>query len=134
MNKYILLRYFYLVLLVPVFFSCHQNPTVSGEAKLPEKLLIFGIDAAAWNVVDPLIDAGYLPTIQSLADRGMKCRLKTLQPTVSVMLWTTIATGMFPDKHGIDNWLSEGTDTSGQLAITSNLRPHQDQRIHLYTT
>jgi len=94
----------------------------SNLAGGPEKLLIFGIDAVAWNVLIPLCQKGYLPNIAAVIESGYSTNLKTLNPTVSVILWTTIATGQLPEHHGISNWLSEGIDTSGQLAITSDRR------------
>ncbi len=119
-NKQKFISYFLLILSVCAL-SC-KKPEPTPLVNAPERLLIFGIDAVSWEVLQPLCDAGYLPEIQKLISEGTSCRLKTLDPTVSVMLWTTIATGVMPEKHGISNWLSEGSDTSGQLAITSNLR------------
>ncbi|MBN1356359.1 alkaline phosphatase family protein [bacterium] len=115
----------YRVLLVTWIWlaGCTQiSPGDRQDPQLPEKLLIFGMDAASWRVMDPICEKGYLPTIRGLIDRGTKKDLETLTPTVSVMLWTTIATGMYPEKHGIKSWLVEGADTSGQLAITSDYR------------
>jgi len=92
------------------------------EKKSPDKILVFGLDAAAWDVLVPLCEKGFLPNISNVMNSGFSARMKTLNPTVSVMLWTTIATGLLPEHHGINNWLSEGIDTSGQLAITSDRR------------
>jgi predicted AlkP superfamily phosphohydrolase/phosphomutase len=115
-----------LFLLLISFVQCSgcRTKDFTGEKPeiLPEKLLVFGIDAASWVVLDPIIKAGHLPTIEKLIENGTKKSLETLSPTVSVMLWTTIATGMKPEKHGIKSWLVEGADTSGQLAITSEFR------------
>ncbi|HPQ40730.1 MAG TPA: alkaline phosphatase family protein, partial [bacterium] len=88
----------------------------------PSRLLLFGLDAAGWDVLKPMCRQGYLPNISRAMENGIAADMKTLDPTVSVMLWTTIATGMLPENHGISNWLSEGMDTSGQLAITSDRR------------
>ncbi len=104
------------------FSSCHTSIKKPERPKAPEKVLIFGIDAAAWKILEPLCQAGHTPTIKMLMDQGAYCDLITLHPTVSVMLWTTIATGMLPEHHGIESWLVQGSDTSGQLAITSNYR------------
>ncbi|MBN1296124.1 alkaline phosphatase family protein [bacterium] len=102
--------------------STHYFVPRDASESTPSKLLLFGIDAAAWNVVKPLCDQGFLPHIQAALTTGYAADMETLDPTVSVMLWTTIATGMLPENHGINNWLSEGMDTSGQLAITSDRR------------
>lgn len=93
-----------------------------GSPHAPSKFLLFGLDAAAWDVVLPLCQRGLMPTISGLMETGVSAQMKTLDPTVSVMLWTTIATGMLPEHHGINNWLSESMDSSGQLAITSDRR------------
>ena len=74
---------------------------VGTRPKLVERLFIFGIDGATWRFLDPLIKAGKLPTISRLAESGVRARLKTLEPTVSPAIWTTIATGTLPQKHGI---------------------------------
>ncbi len=42
-----------------------------------------------------------MPALQSLVDQGIMGNLATLDPPFSPMLWTTIATGVRPDKHGI---------------------------------
>ncbi|MBN1879991.1 alkaline phosphatase family protein [bacterium] len=88
----------------------------------PQKLLIFGIDAVGWDILLPLIQSGDMPNFKRVFDSGAAARMKTLEPTVSVMLWTTIATGTLPEKHGINNWLMESADSSGQQAITSDKR------------
>ncbi len=113
--------YVWVVLIAAFFPGCRQTDApIAADA--PERLLVFGMDAVGWDVLRPLCEAGHLPTMDRLIRNGSAARLKTLYPTVSVMLWTTIATGMLPENHGISNWLSEGADSSGQLAITSNLR------------
>ncbi|MBU0487747.1 MAG: alkaline phosphatase family protein [Bacteroidetes bacterium] len=65
------------------------------------KLLLIGWDAADWKVINPLLDAGELPALESLINRGVIGNLSSLDPPYSPMLWTTIATGKRPDKHGI---------------------------------
>jgi len=102
--------------------GCGQRTQNLPRVTSPEKVLIFGVDAAGWDVLYPLCQDGFLPNFQRLIKTGIKANLKTLEPTVSVMLWTTIATGRLPENHGIKSWLMEGSDTSGQLAITSHFR------------
>jgi hypothetical protein len=51
--------------------------------------------------MDPLLDAGRLPNLAELIARGARAELTTLEPTVSPAVWTTIATGFLPDRHGI---------------------------------
>lgn len=108
-------------LLLPGTQSYYKKSRQSSESA-PRKLLLFGIDAVGWDILLPLIHSGELPNLQKIYETGTKAHMKTLYPTVSVMLWTTIATGVLPEKHGIDNWLVESADSSGQQAITSDRR------------
>ena len=76
--------------------------TQSGNRQLnSHRLLLVGWDAADWNVINPLIADGKMPALAGLIDRGVSGDLETLYPALSPMLWTSIATGKRPYKHGI---------------------------------
>ena len=66
-----------------------------------EKVLLIGWDAADWNVINPLMDSGEMPNMESLVNTGVMGNLSTLYPELSPMLWTSIATGKRAFKHGI---------------------------------
>ena len=36
------------------------------------RVLVVGLDGANWTIVDPLIDAGYLPTLGGLVEAGAR--------------------------------------------------------------
>ncbi|PIN73338.1 hypothetical protein COV20_03850 [Candidatus Woesearchaeota archaeon CG10_big_fil_rev_8_21_14_0_10_45_16] len=65
------------------------------------KIVLIGIDAATWTVIDPLLKDGKLPSISSLIENGVRAPLKSLQGYKSPALWTSIATGKTPEKHSI---------------------------------
>ena len=69
------------------------------------KIALIGIDGAWWKVIDDLTPEGKLPNIQRLLENGVRGELKTLYPTFSAMIWTSIATGKLPQKHGINSFL-----------------------------
>ena len=69
--------------------------------RLAKRLLLIGWDAADWEVIDPLIEAGQMPALAGLIGRGVRGNLATLDPPFSPMLWTSIATGKTADKHGV---------------------------------
>ena len=86
-----------------------------GE-RLAKKVLLVGWDAADWKVITPLLDAGKMPALESIINRGVMGNLLTLEPPLSPMLWTSIATGTRADKHGILGFTEP--DPSG-----TNIRP-----------
>ncbi|MFZ4740897.1 MAG: alkaline phosphatase family protein [Bacteroidales bacterium] len=68
---------------------------------IAKKVLLIGWDAADWNVINPLMDAGEMPALEKLVNNGVIGNILTLNPPLSPMLWTSIATGVKADKHGI---------------------------------
>ena len=76
-----------------------------------KKVLLIGWDAADWKVINPLIEAGEMPALEGLINEGVMGNLATLEPSFSPMLWTSIATGMRPHKHGVLGFVEP--DSSG---------------------
>jgi len=68
---------------------------------MTRKLLLIGWDAADWKTINRLVDAGQMPIMKGLIEHGSMGNLTTLHPVLSPMLWTSIATGKRPFKHGI---------------------------------
>lgn len=87
-----------------------------------KKLLIVGWDAADWKIIDPLFELGALPHLRALVDRGIRADLSTLDPMLSPLLWTSIATGKTPDKHGILNFIEPDPEGGGLRPATSTTR------------
>ena len=86
------------------------------------KLLLIGWDAADWKVIDPLIAQGKMPALKSLIDKGVYGKIQTLDPPLSPMLWTSMATGFRADKHGIGGFVEPNPDGTGLRPVTSTSR------------
>lgn len=87
---------------------------------LIRRVLLIGWDAADWKAITPLVDAGKMPNLASLLDAGVCGNLATLQPVLSPMLWTSIATGKRAYKHGIHGF-SEPDPVTGGIRPVTNL-------------
>lgn len=87
------------------------------------RVLLVGWDAADWKMIHPLMDAGKMPALKGLIDCGVMGNLATLSPAYSPMLWTSIATGKRPYKHGIHGF-SEVDPTSGEVRPISGASRH----------
>lgn len=65
------------------------------------KTVIFGLDGADFNMIDPWLDQGHLPTLKNLIERGGRTKLESCVPATTPPAWTSLTTGMNPGKHGI---------------------------------
>ena len=72
--------------------------------------MLIGWDAADWNSMYPLLQQGKMPALAELLSVGVHANLATLDPPISPMLWTSIATSSWPSAHGIHGFteLHEG--------------------------
>ncbi len=86
------------------------------------KLLVIGWDAADWKSINPLIDRGLMPNLEKLINEGVMGNIATLDPPLSPMLWTSIATGKRPFKHGILGFTEPKTDGSGVQPVLNTSR------------
>ncbi|MBI3846726.1 MAG: alkaline phosphatase family protein, partial [Planctomycetes bacterium] len=75
-----------------------------GRSSKPHVLFV-GIDGATWDVMTPMIERGELPNFKALIERGVASPLRTFQPSLSPIIWTSIATGKTMDKHGITSFV-----------------------------
>lgn len=92
---------------------------MQAKNKLAKKLLLIGWDAADWNIINPLMDAGLMPALESLINKGVMGNLATLDPPLSPMLWTSIATGHRATKHGVLGFTEASDDEKGIKPISS---------------
>ncbi len=91
-------------------------------ARTAKRLLIVGWDAADWILINRLIAAGKMPVLRGLIDGGSRADLGTLEPKLSPLLWSSIATGKTADKHGILNFVEPKPDGSGLRVSSSTSR------------
>ena len=91
-----------------------------GAGHLKRRVLLIGWDAADWKVITPLIDAGKMPNLAELIEQGVCGNIATLQPVLSPILWTSVATGKRAYKHGIHGF-SEPDPLTGGIRPVTNL-------------
>ena len=82
------------------------------------RVLLIGWDAADWKVIRPLLAAGQMPNVARLMKAGVHGNIATLYPALSPMLWTSIATGKRPFKHGIHGFSEPLPDGSGVRPVS----------------
>jgi hypothetical protein len=105
-------RRFVIVVAVSVVLSAalYFARAPSRSWKVSPKLLSLCIDGATWTVIDPLIDAGRMPNLSRLKSEGTAAVLLSEEPMYSLVAWTTIGTGVHPQKHGIQTFYDTQDD------------------------
>ena len=86
------------------------------ESIEPGPVVLLGVDGGSWNAIRELWDRGQLPHLRALAERGVSAQLQPVA-SASPVIWTSIATGVRPSRHGIQGFTVR-TD-SGEIPVSS---------------
>jgi len=79
-------------------------------AKLPPKLTVLSIDGVPFDLLRRMIEQGDMPNIAALANEVGMRQMRSVQPTVSCVAWTSYMTGKNPGKHGIYGFIDRHQD------------------------
>lgn len=94
----------------------------SDEAK--DEVWLIGLDGADWDLLDPMIERGELPNLAALREGGASGVLRSEEPLLSPILWTTIATGRSADVHGVTWFMTDAPDGTKVPVGTFDRRVH----------
>jgi predicted AlkP superfamily phosphohydrolase/phosphomutase len=72
---------------------------------MAKRIAVIGLDGATFSLLDPLMQKGYMPTLQKLCATGTRADLRSTMPPYTAPAWTTFATGVNPGKHGCYDFL-----------------------------
>ncbi|MEW6747328.1 MAG: tetratricopeptide repeat protein [Planctomycetota bacterium] len=95
--------------------------TAQRSERSRPRVLLIGLDGADWRIIEPLFAEGALPNLQAIVDGGVSAPLRTIEPMLSPVIWTTIATGRAPEDHGI-GWFMSDTASGEKVPVTSTAR------------
>jgi predicted AlkP superfamily phosphohydrolase/phosphomutase len=98
---------------------------------MADRVLVVGWDGADWEVLDPLLAAGELPTVASLVDRGRRGVSRSSSPSHSWAAWPTFLTGRDPAGHGVFDVLEYRPGAMRRLPVSfrSILAPTWPERL-----
>lgn len=86
------------------------------------RVIVLGIDSLDPDVIALLSSEGKLPNLTKLAKEGAYGPLRSSEPILSPIIWTTIATGKRPTDHGIGDFTAINEQTGERLPVTSQMR------------
>ena len=87
-----------------------------------KRLLLVGWDSADWKIMHPMIDAGHLPGVARLVESGTSGNITTLEPQLSPMLWTSIATGKMAYHHGVPGFTEVDPRSKAVVPVSAATR------------
>jgi predicted AlkP superfamily phosphohydrolase/phosphomutase/tetratricopeptide (TPR) repeat protein len=106
---------------------------------MSRRVLLIGWDAADWKVIEPLMNRGAMPALRRLVEGGSAGNIATLEPCLSPILWTSVATGKAPWRHGVRGFVEPSPDRSGLRPVGSasrrckalwNIASQAGKRVH----
>jgi hypothetical protein len=77
------------------------DPAARPRPQGTRKLLLIGVDGLDPDTVHRMISRGLMPRLGVLMARGAHGELATLRDSYSPIIWTTVATGKLPTRHGV---------------------------------
>ena len=82
------------------------------------RVIIIGLDGATFDIIDPLVAAGRLPTFARLLANGARGRLLSTIPPATIPAWPTFMTGKSPGNHGVFDFFTR--DGKGGRRLVSS--------------
>jgi len=86
------------------------------------KVMVLGLDGLDWDLVLPWVRAGRMPNLRRLMDAGTWGEMETIVPMLSPLIWTTMATGVSADVHGVLDFVEKDPSTGQQVPVTGRSR------------
>ena len=94
---------------------------------LIRRLIVIGFDGQEPSLTDRYLKEGKLPHFAALAKAGCYHRLKTTNPPVSPVAWSSFSTGTNPGRHNIFDFLDR--DRRSYLPLLSSTRIGSVDRV-----
>ena len=86
------------------------------------RVIVVGLDAADWQLLDGYCADGTMPNLGRLVREGRSGILRSFEPRISPLIWTTMMTGVSPLQHRILDFTRFNPATGVREPITSDER------------
>jgi len=96
--------------------SCSSDST---PVRPREKLVVIGWDGATFDLIDPLLEAGRLPNLAQLIERGRTATLESTIIPISSAAWVGAVTGKGPGQTGVYSFFEPVPDSYDVQIISS---------------
>ena len=97
------------------------------QKSLADRVVVLGLDGLSPEIVQDLMAKGRLPNFVRLKEQGFFSPLKTTNPPISPVAWSSFQTGVNPGKHNIFDFLSR--DLKTYLPVLSFSKVSKARRV-----
>ncbi|EMA35263.1 alkaline phosphatase family protein [Halobiforma nitratireducens] len=95
---------------------------MSGSSHTSKRAFVLGLDGVPWRLIEQWSDEGELPNFARLRSEGASGPLESTSPPTTPLAWPSIATGVWPDKHGIYGFQNLSPEYSHEMYTSRDVR------------
>jgi len=125
-NRKIILIIIIIIAIITIAAGAIMNHPSSSFSK---KIIILGFDGMSPEIVEPMMQAGELPSFSRLKEQGSYRRLATTNPSQSPVAWSGFATGQNPGKNGVFDFIIRDPEIYGLKLAFSTMENGRYQRV-----
>lgn len=97
--------------------------SVSSDEKVPgRKAFILGLDGVPWDLLTEWVTETEFPNFYRVLNEGVSGPLESTTPAVTPLAWPSIATGVWPDKHGVYGFQELTSEYTHRMYTNKDLR------------
>ena len=96
------------------------------------KIMVIGLDGMDPDLTKRFMDEGKMPNVKRMVDQGAQredLHLLGAMPTITPAQWTTLATGAYPETHGITDFWNQDPDRLDTMVYSLDSRLCQAEQI-----
>ncbi|RQG91252.1 phosphodiesterase [Natrarchaeobius halalkaliphilus] len=94
---------------------------MSGFTQSSERAFVLGLDGVPWRRIERWSEEGKLPNFARVIEEGASGPLMSTSPPTTPLAWPSIATGVWPDKHGIYGFQNLSSSYSHEMYTSQDL-------------
>ena len=95
---------------------------MSRSSPTAERAFVLGFDGVPWRLIEQWSDEGELPNFARMREDGASGTLESTQPATTPLAWPSIATGVWPDKHGVYGFQNLSSGYSHEMYTSHDIR------------
>lgn len=86
-----------------------------------DRAFVLGLDGVPWDKLTGWIDDGHLPNFERLRESGAAGPFESTVPPTTALAWPSIATGVWPDKHGVYGFRRLQSDYTHRMSTSRDV-------------